>query len=470
MNFSWNIFLDLGIISAALLAATLIRAKVSFFQRYLIPNALTAGFILLPVYNFLLPELGMGSEGLGELVYHLLNLSFISMTLRRTERQKGSRKSVAGIAVGLLSGYATQALVGMLLTFLFIGTVMPNLFPGFGLYLPLGFALGPGQAYAITVGWEEFGVQGSGSVGLTFAAIGYLWACFGGVFLINRGIRRGWLSEDHIKTITSQKVKRGVVLKKEERSCGSRLSTETEAIDSLSLHLGLVLFVYLITYLFLTGLTALLSLIGPLGEDLAINLWGIAFIFAGIWAIIFKKILSAAGLGGLTDNATLNRISGSAVDLMVSAAVGAISLVVVSQYWIPILVLGIVGGAITLILIPWISSRMFGDHRFHRALIVYGASTGTLPTGLALLRVIDPEFESPTASDYMYAAAFVFILAIPFILMINLPAYGYTTGNPVYYWLTMIICTAYVLACFIGYLLIARKNSFKTASRTWLRD
>ncbi|MFP4383229.1 MAG: sodium:glutamate symporter [Spirochaetia bacterium] len=470
MNFSWNIFIDLGIISAALLAATFIRVKVSFFQKYLIPNALTAGFILLPIYNFLLPELGMGSEGLGELVYHLLNLSFISMTLRRTERQKGSRKSVAGIVVGLLSGYATQALLGMLLTFLFIGTIMPNLFPGFGLYLPLGFALGPGQAYAITVGWEQFGVEGSGSVGLTFAAIGYLWACFGGVFLINKGIRRGWLTDDHIKTITSQKVKRGVVLNKEERSCGSRLSTETEAIDSLSLHLGLVLFVYLITYLFLTGLTALLSLVGPLGQDLAINLWGIAFIFAGIWAIIFKKILGSAGLAGLTDNATLNRISGSAVDLMVAAAVGAISLVVVSQYWIPILVLGIVGGVLTLALIPWISSRMFKDHRFHRALIVYGASTGTLPTGLALLRVIDPEFESPTASDYMYAAAFVFILAIPFIMMINLPAYGYTTGNPIYYWLTMLICTAYVLACFVGYILIAKKNSFKTASRTWLRD
>jgi glutamate:Na+ symporter, ESS family len=469
MNFSWNIFIDLGIISIALLAATFIRAKVPFFQRYLIPNALTAGFILLPVYNFLLPEIGITTEGLGELVYHLLNISFISMTLRRSERQKGGRKSVAGIAVGLLSGYATQAFLGMVLTFLFIATLTPNLFPGFGLYLPLGFALGPGQAYAITVGWEEFGVVGSGSVGLTFAAIGYLWACFGGVYLINRGIRKGWLSEDHIKTITSQKVKRGVVLNKDERNCGSKLSTETEAIDSLSLHFGLVLSVYLITYLFLTGLTLLLTLIGPLGEDLAVNLWGIAFIFAGIWSIIIKKIMGLLGLGGLTDNATLNRISGSAVDLMVAAAVGAISLVVVSTYWLPILVIGVVGGLLSLILIPWISSRMFKDHKFHRTLIVYGASTGTLPTGLALLRVIDPEFETPTASDYMYAAAFVFITAIPFILMINLPAYGYTTGNPLYYWLTMGICTAYVVACFIGYVILARKHSFKSPSRTWFK-
>jgi hypothetical protein len=33
MNFSWQIFIDLGLISAALLLATLIRAKVRFFQR-----------------------------------------------------------------------------------------------------------------------------------------------------------------------------------------------------------------------------------------------------------------------------------------------------------------------------------------------------------------------------------------------------------------------------------------------------
>ena len=72
MDFSWSLFIDLGLISFALIIATVIRAKVPFFQRFLIPNALTAGFILLPIYNFVLPRLGHGNGGLGNLVYHLL--------------------------------------------------------------------------------------------------------------------------------------------------------------------------------------------------------------------------------------------------------------------------------------------------------------------------------------------------------------------------------------------------------------
>ena len=71
MSFSWTLFIDLGLISAAILCATFIRARVPFFQKYLIPNALTAGFLLLPFYNLVAPRLGLSSDRLGTLVYHL---------------------------------------------------------------------------------------------------------------------------------------------------------------------------------------------------------------------------------------------------------------------------------------------------------------------------------------------------------------------------------------------------------------
>lgn len=47
------------------------------FQRFLIPNSLTAGFILLPVYNFLAPRRGLPTSGLENLVYHLLAISLV---------------------------------------------------------------------------------------------------------------------------------------------------------------------------------------------------------------------------------------------------------------------------------------------------------------------------------------------------------------------------------------------------------
>ncbi len=173
MEFSWKVIIDAGMISTALLLATFVRSKVRFFQKYLIPNALTAGFLLLPVYNFLLPAIGYKMNNLGDLVYHLLNISFISMSLRSSPPKVKGHKGggVLGMSTGIIMGYATQALLGLALTLLFL----PAIHPAFGLHLPLGFALGPGQAYAIGKGWEAMGFEGGASVGLTFAAIGYLW-------------------------------------------------------------------------------------------------------------------------------------------------------------------------------------------------------------------------------------------------------------------------------------------------------
>ena len=74
MDFSWKMVIDAGLISIALVLATLLRAKIPFLQKYLVPNALTAGFLLLPVYNYLLPPMGYATNRLGDLVYHLLVL------------------------------------------------------------------------------------------------------------------------------------------------------------------------------------------------------------------------------------------------------------------------------------------------------------------------------------------------------------------------------------------------------------
>lgn len=468
MNFPWNMFLDLGVISMALLMATFLRARINFFQKYLIPNALTAGFILLPFYNFVAPQLGMSEVGLGAIVYHLLSISFIAMSLRKPAytKRKGD-KSVFGTSVSIISQYSLQSLVGLLLTFFFMSTVMKELYPAFGFFLPLGFALGPGQAYAIGEGWVGMGFKGAPDVGLTFAAVGYMWACFGGVVLINMGIKRGWLGKAQIKKIRDRRFRSGVMGRDEELQVGSRLTTESEAIDSASYNMAVVLMVYLFSFLMLKGLGGLLSFAGNLGNDLAVNLWGISFVFAAMVALIVKTIMIKLKIEHTLDNGSLTRIAGNSVDIMVAAAVGAISLTVVVQYWLPILVISVLGGFITFVTVIWISSRIFEDYQFHRALIIYGACTGTMPTGLALLRVVDPDFETPVATDYMYSAAFTFFLVIPFILSINLPAYSITKANPLYFWAAIGVATAYLLFSLISQRAVGGKRAFAKFKTLW---
>ncbi len=470
MQFNWTFFVHLGIITSALMLATFIRSRVPFFQRFLIPNALTAGFILLPLYNFVFPLVDLNTDTLKELTYHLLSISFVAMSLRKAPAGTKKRDGrIFATSVSVISQFPVQLIAGMLLTLLIMRTFMPDIFHSFGWLMPLGFLQGPGQAFAIGDGWRVAGIMDAGDIGLTFAAVGFLISCFGGVFLINYGMRRGWLEQRFVDAINKQGVKRGVLRRGDKLPVGSNLTTETEAIDSMTVNAGVVLIAYFGAYLVLQGLTYLLSLAGDAGARLATNLWGISFIFAAMVGILVKAILTGTKSDHILDYQTLNRVSGLAVDLMVASAIGAISLVIVGKYWLPILILSAVGGLLAFLVIPWFTSRIFNDHPFHRMLLIFGVSTGTLSTGLALLRVIDPDFETPVASDYAYASGIVFLLVIPLILSIDLPVRAFETGNMSYFWVAFAVAAAYLVFAVVAYLLMAKKRAFAKSSQIWLK-
>ncbi len=471
MGFSWSIFVDLGIIAVAMLAATALRVRVRLLQRFLVPNALTAGLLLLPLYNFVFPHLGMTTANLEMLTYHLLSIAFVAMAIRPSAPggEKGDGR-IFGTSVSIIAQFAVQAGIGLLLTLLLIRTIMPDLYHSFGFLLPLGFAQGPGQALSIGQGWESAGIQGAGSVGLTFAAVGFLLSCAGGVFLINYGLRNGWVSEEEAGVLQTDRVKTGIY-RNGNRPVGSYLTTESEAIDSMTFNTAMVLVSYLLAFLVLTGLEALLSQLGQAGADLATNLWGIGFIFAAMMALVVKQIMRMLGLEYLLETHTLNRLSGLSVDIMVAAGIGAISLIVVLEYLLPIVLLSVVGAGAVFAIVPWMCSRIFRDqqHRFIRTLLIFGVSTGTLTTGLALVRVLDPDFETPVANDYAYASGLTFMLVIPLILSINLPVMTWQTGNMIYFWITIAVIAGYLIFSAVSYLFIARERAFKKRFSVWLR-
>jgi ESS family glutamate:Na+ symporter len=460
MDFPWSIFVDLGIISFSLLIATVLRARVRFFQRYLIPNSLTAGFFLLFFYNYAAPHLGLDTRGLEALIYHLLNISFVAMTLRHPAPAHGNvRRRTWGMATGLINQYAVQSTVGIALAFVFAWTIMPALSPRFGLLVTLGFSLGPGQAYALGRTWEAFGLQGGGSLGLTFAALGFLWACFGGVALLNVGIHKGWIDPKRLK---GEVATRGIYPRGAERPVGSRLTTESEAIDTMGINLAVTMFAYLLAYLFLRGLTSALSLLGKAGAELGASFWGIAFIFSVLAAMVVRGFMTATRTDHVLDDGSLTRMSGAAVDLMVAAALGAVSIVVVVEYWLPVLVMSTVAGVLAIVMLPWMGSRMFDDHAFERMMIIYGCATGTLATGLTLLRVVDKDFETPVATDYMYSSALVFAVMLPFFWFVNHPAYAYYHGG------LLLISAVYLVLSMVAYQVLARRRAYELPGRLWL--
>lgn len=461
---NWNFFYHIGIISIALLFSALLRARVRFLQRFLIPAPIMAGLLLLVFYNFIAPLWGLRNDFLGDIVYHLLNISFISMLLRVTGKEpEGSKRKriLAENVTAVMAQYGLQCFFGLVATAAMIATFAPDLFPAIGFTLPLGFELGPGQAYSIALGWEKMGFRGASSVGLTMAAIGFLVGSFGGVVLINQGLKRGWITADQAKRINAKSVRSGFFSRQEsERPIGAYLSTDGESLDSFTYHIALVMATYLLSWAFLSALTLALGLIGPLGVDLAESLWGINFIFSAFCALAVKLFMRSVGVETTIDNGTLNRINGFSVDITVASSLGAISLVTVQGYWVPILVLVLVGIVITVFILPWYCSRLYSDHQFFRMLVIYGTATGTLPTGLALLRVVDAEFETPVATDYLYSVGIVFVLAIPIILSVNLPAFSVTHNNPALFCLAIAISAFYLVASFVAYLILTKKRAF----------
>ncbi len=471
MNFHWTFLIDLGIISLGLLLGTMIRSKVRFFQKFLIPNSLTAGFILLVFYNWIAPVWGITTDSLENIVYHFLNISFIAMILRVGSRIKSERKAVVSMATTLITQYGLQCFLGTLLTLVMINTVFPDLFPGFGLFATLGFSLGPGQAFAIGTGWEHMGFSGLSSVGLTFGAVGFLLACFGGIFLINFALKKKWIYPEQVSGLKDSTIQKGV-LKRGDTAPEGKIENKTsaEAIDPFSFNSAIVLATYLLSYLLLRFLNYLLAFAGPLGEELAVNLWGIMFIFSAITAMFVKKIMFMMNLEYIVDDQRLTRIAGFSVDFMVASAVGAISIAVLRSYWIPILVVAGGVGAATIVTHIWLSSRIFDDHSFYRAILVYGCVTGTLPTGLALLRIIDPDFESPASKDYMYASGLVFLAVIPILITANMPAYGALKGSLRETYIVLGLYALYVVLCFVAYLWLSGKNRFRKPADLWLKQ
>ncbi len=273
-------------------------------------------------------------------------------------------------------------------------------------------------------------------------------------------IKQGWVSREDAEKLERSGVRSGFLRRDMQRE-GARVTTEGESLDSFTYHLALILGTYLVSYGILSGISFLLSFLGPMGEDLVSSLWGINFIFSMFTANIVRSVISKLGLSYTIDNQTMNRINGLAVDFTVISSLGSISLAAVASYWFPVLLLTLIGIFITCFILPWYCSRLFDDYKFKRMLLIFGTATGTLPTGLSLLRVVDPDFQSPAAADYVYASGVVFVMVIPLILSVNLPAMSYVQNNPVLFWAMVGVSAVYTIGSFIAYRIFAGKRGFR---------
>ncbi|MDD3806415.1 MAG: hypothetical protein PHE86_00075 [Candidatus Marinimicrobia bacterium] len=443
-----DVVLDFTFLSVFLVAGTILRRYIPFFQHFLIPNNIIGGFIGLILGSQVLKIIPLNSDRLGMYVYHLLAITFIVLGLRQSKTSFG--KGPVSKAFIELSCYINQAIVGLLVGFVVIYFFNPNFFAGIGFLLPLGFGMGPGIAYTMGHSWEKAGLVNGGLIGLTFAAIGFLIAYVVGILLVNRGIRRGETALIKGKESLNQDIRTGIV-KENPPDIAGFLTLSPEAIEPMAFQIGLIGSIYLLTYLLIYGITYVLEKVG-LG-DFSDTLWSFHFIIALLISVGVRRILDLTKKSYVIDKGLMNRVSGVCVDFLVAGSVAAISLKVIRQYWITITIMSCLGGIVTYFVIRWTSRRAFDNFHFERFIGIFGEMTGTINSGLVLIRITDPEFETPAAEDLAYGGGIALFLGLPLLIILNLPIVFFNnslTG----YWIALGAIIVYQLILLIVWRLI----------------
>ncbi len=401
-------FADFGILSLLLLFGVALRKHCKFLQNLYLPASLIAGFIglllgpqILGHFTGLALPIGKSiAQWPGQLTSVVLGLVFVG-TL--PTKNFGSIASSAVTVSGLV--HQTQVLVGLGLTMLMM-PFYPNLPVSFGFTPVFGFHGGHGTANAVGVALAQYGWPEGISVANTMATAGLMSGIIFGMIIINIGVRRGYAQKVLEPQEVPQDIKEGIVPvdKRQPIGCGV---TYNDALDPLAFQLA-------VTGIIFGGATVIAQLlvhVHPLLKEIP------HFALAMILGATLNYVLRKVHMHHYLDRPTINRISGVALNYMVCSAIATLSLKVFSLYLVPLVVTIVVMIIVNMAINFYFSWKLFDVDWFERSVASYGQESGVMATGLMLLQVVDPKFETSGQESVGSAAPLLYPLAIPYVVL-----------------------------------------------------
>ena len=392
-----------GILSFAFLAAllvfgTLIRANVRFFQINLVPASLiggTLGFGLIALDW----AMGFKAADFTAFAFHFFTLSFMSLVLTSRAQPIAGQQPVAlgGLWLSLIwvICLVLQALVGLAAISAY-NTIASEPLSGFlGLIATHGFTQGPGQALALGDLWTTaYNIQHAVDFGLIYASLGFVAAFAVGVpmarWILKKNLhsgRGGSLDQDFERGLYSG----------DAAPASGKLITHSANVDSFAFHIGLLGCAYLITDQYIKLVHPFVA--GTHFENIfSYNL----FFFHGLMICVgLRALLDRFNLGQFVDDETQKRITGSSVDLMVTASLLSINFALLTQFWQPIL---LVASLVTLVTaaLCFTAGLRLKTLGAERGLTIFGCCCGSTGSGILLLRILDPNLASSVAKELAF--------------------------------------------------------------------
>lgn len=449
----WGFLVQLGLLLLFLMLGNIIRTKISWLKKCLIPSALLGGTLLL-VVNIIIKQLGaeplVDKRLMQVITYHCLAIGFAAMSLK-TEKSTHKTKGVQVLEFGALQGgtYMLQAFVGLGITILlFFATRYGEQVISYicGLILPLAYGQGPGNALTwdveFTKAAEVTQFAGNGSFGLSLASIGFVVASVFGVLYINIHKKRSGLYV--------RKSRPNDEIVDQSNPTGNEIP-DNESIDKLTLQFGFVALAYALSFGFMYFLGSLSDFTNKIA-------WGFNFLWASLAAMLIKFIVKNLRKKKLMNreyinNYQMDRISGFMFDLMIVAGVAAIEINDIKNYIVPVIILSVVGAIITYIYIRKASKECFKGFEHEMFLMSFGTLTGTASNGMILMKEVDPGLRTPTSSLYILSNFPAMVMIAPLLLLLAFAARSITHA--------IIACAIFFVLWLIYTIFIFRRKIFK---------
>lgn len=389
-----SLLLYLAVVGILLFAATLIRLKVKFLKKAFIPASLIAGLlgmILGPYALNVIPADMMSS--IGGLSSNMIVIVFAVMLLGVPRSKKSLKSQAKTLVPGVLQFYIhdffQMGLICLATAFLFTPLFGTNSL--FGCTFEIGFLGGHGTAGGMVSVFENLGWADGGDVGKTTATIGLLSGIFGGMAIINYGVRKKYTKILREKASLNKADEIFV----ENRPVGSSVTISHDVVETFAFHMGLI------------GISTLIGWIIVWAVKTAFNFSLPLFPFAMIGGWLLNFFIQGTALKDLVDRNTLLRIQGLALEILVTSAVSSISIPVVLAYWRELLIGTVIVMASTLFVFFLLSPRIFPDCWFEHGIMRYGAATGVAAIAYLLMRTCDPEMKTDVGSMYALSSTFM---------------------------------------------------------------
>lgn len=371
---------DITVLSVFLLIGFVILQFAKPLQKAFIPASVIGGVLALICGPQLLNlvEIPGSFSGMSSVLINVIACSAVfGSSINKTKL-----RSYGDFICIYLVTYGFQMAVSPL-----IGAVCEKFWPslphGWGIMALYSFWGGHGTAAAAGAVFEQLGIEGNTQMGMILSTIGLISAIVIGMAIVNQGVRKGYTQKVSIDSADTIK---GVVPEQD------RISIGTERVSSIAVN-NLMFQTALIMFCIWGGgrLIGLIAMAIPAVSTFPTMINGI------LGALILWPVMQKFGLGEYVDKQTINTISGFCLEFVIVSAVATIKIDMLATFIVPIIIMSAIIITGTYCLSILYTKKISQKDWFEKGIGSFGQSNGSVPTGLALIRCVDPNTETSAA-------------------------------------------------------------------------